>query len=226
MSTTDSRGSKRRRALQMAAVLVLLIAIPASASHRFEDVSSRDLGHAEISRIAEAGVTVGCNPPASDEFCPDRLVPRWQMAVFLDRIAGRSATATSVTTLRSAGSGLIGGTPVTVDLLSGGQGSAVGQTTVDGSVTVTSDGAGCPCEVEAFLYRVRDDRKVGASVYGQLPAAAGSAASAVTLALSGGLGQGSDRTEVYAVGVFVEGAPGNAKATGSINASWTPYDGG
>jgi hypothetical protein len=226
MPTTDTRASKRRRAMQMAAVLVLLIAIPASASHRFEDVSSRRTGHAEISRIAEAGITVGCNPPEQTRYCPDELVPRWQMAIFLDRTAGRSASATSVTTLRSAGTGLLGGTPVTVDLLSGGEGSAVGQTTLDGTVTVTSDGAGCPCEVEAFLYRVRDDRKIGASVYGQLPVTAGSAASAVTLALSGGLGQSSDRTEVYAIGVFVEGAPGNAKATGSVNASWTPYDGG
>ena len=31
-----------------------------------------------INRIAEAGVTQGCNPPANDRFCPDRNLIRSQ----------------------------------------------------------------------------------------------------------------------------------------------------
>ncbi|HEY4607483.1 MAG TPA: carboxypeptidase-like regulatory domain-containing protein [Acidimicrobiia bacterium] len=38
-----------------------------------------------IDRLGTAGVTQGCNPPANDRFCPDRLVTRGQMAAFLVR---------------------------------------------------------------------------------------------------------------------------------------------
>jgi hypothetical protein len=40
---------------------------------------------AEIEQLASLGVTAGCNPPTSDEFCPKRYVTRGQMAAFLVR---------------------------------------------------------------------------------------------------------------------------------------------
>lgn len=40
---------------------------------------------ADIDRLAAAGITVGCNPPTSDRFCPDDNVTRGQMAAFLHR---------------------------------------------------------------------------------------------------------------------------------------------
>jgi hypothetical protein len=40
---------------------------------------------ANIEAIAAAGITVGCNPPVNDRFCPDRSVTRGEMAAFLDR---------------------------------------------------------------------------------------------------------------------------------------------
>lgn len=40
---------------------------------------------ADINRIATAGVTVGCNPPTNDRYCPDRGVTREQMASFMVR---------------------------------------------------------------------------------------------------------------------------------------------
>ncbi len=39
----------------------------------------------DIERLAEAGVTRGCNPPTNDRFCPDDSVTRGQMAAFLRR---------------------------------------------------------------------------------------------------------------------------------------------
>ena len=39
----------------------------------------------EIDRLATAGVTRGCNPPANDRFCPVDVVTREQMASFLAR---------------------------------------------------------------------------------------------------------------------------------------------
>lgn len=224
MDTTDSRP-RTRRALKLAAVLVLLLAIPASASHRFDDVPTGAGYHDEVNRLADAGITAGCD---GNSFCTTDTVTRWQMAYFLDRLAPRSASATSVSTFAAASGGGLGATPVTVDLRSGGTGSATGHVNLQGSVTVTSNGATCPCEVEAFLYRVRDETKVGSSVYAQLPATTvGNAGSSVTLALAGGGGQGAARTETYAIGVFINnGTPGNAKATGNITATWTAYDGG
>ncbi len=41
-----------------------------------------------INAIAEAGITVGCNPPEGDHFCPDRTVTRGEMAAFLVRAFG------------------------------------------------------------------------------------------------------------------------------------------
>jgi hypothetical protein len=43
-----------------------------------------------IDRLATAGVTVGCNPPDNDRFCPDDRVTRGQMAAFLVRAFGYS----------------------------------------------------------------------------------------------------------------------------------------
>jgi hypothetical protein len=43
---------------------------------------------ADINRIAAAGITLGCNPPANDHYCPNRVVTRAEMATFLTRALG------------------------------------------------------------------------------------------------------------------------------------------
>ena len=71
----------------MAAFLARAFGFPAGAGDRFVD----DDGHlfeSDIERIAEAAVTVGCNPPGNDRFCPDRRVTRAEMASFLARARG------------------------------------------------------------------------------------------------------------------------------------------
>jgi parallel beta-helix repeat protein len=40
---------------------------------------------ADIDRIRQAGITVGCNPPANTHYCPNNAVTREQMATFLVR---------------------------------------------------------------------------------------------------------------------------------------------
>ncbi len=42
----------------------------------------------DIDRLATAGVTLGCNPPVNDQFCPYDRVRRDQMASFLGRAEG------------------------------------------------------------------------------------------------------------------------------------------
>jgi hypothetical protein len=39
----------------------------------------------DIAKLAAAGITKGCNPPANDMYCPDNRVTREQMAAFLVR---------------------------------------------------------------------------------------------------------------------------------------------
>lgn len=63
-----------------------------SASGRFVDDDGN--AHEEnIEAIAALGVTVGCNPPENDRFCPHSLVNRAQMAAFLSRALGTRARA-------------------------------------------------------------------------------------------------------------------------------------
>ena len=50
---------------------------------------------ASIEAIAEAGITLGCNPPVNDRFCPQRSVSREQMASFLVRALDLQAGSAS-----------------------------------------------------------------------------------------------------------------------------------
>jgi hypothetical protein len=75
---------------EMAAMLARAFRYPVSDEDRFID----DEGHVfegAIDRIAQAGVTVGCNPPVNDRFCPDDAIARDQMATFLTRALGLTA---------------------------------------------------------------------------------------------------------------------------------------
>ncbi len=70
-------------------VLVVLLAIPAGswASHTYSDVPDSNVFHDDISWLADAEVTKGCNPPDNTEFCPGDAVTRSQMAAFMRRFA-------------------------------------------------------------------------------------------------------------------------------------------
>ncbi len=46
-----------------------------------------------INAVAAAGITLGCNPPANDRFCPTRPVTRAEMASFLVRALGLPAAS-------------------------------------------------------------------------------------------------------------------------------------
>lgn len=83
-----------------------------------------------IEWLASAGVTLGCNPPTNDNFCPDENVSRGQMAAFMQRFAqylgaedgtpaeaDNAATADSATQADNAGS--LGGVAA-ADVLPGG----------------------------------------------------------------------------------------------------------
>lgn len=82
-------------------IAVVAMAIPAAgwAADRFKDVPDTNVFHNDITWLADAGVTLGCNPPANDEFCPGDVVKRETMAAFMKRLAVNKVVdaATAVT---------------------------------------------------------------------------------------------------------------------------------
>ena len=57
------------------------------ASHQFNDVPNSNIFHTGISWMKDNNITVGCNPPANTNYCPDDNVTRGQMATFMKRFA-------------------------------------------------------------------------------------------------------------------------------------------
>jgi SpoIID/LytB domain protein len=70
---------------QMAAFLVRAFELTENSHSGFADVSASNTFHADIGRLATAGITRGCNPPDNTRYCPKDYVTRGQMAAFLHR---------------------------------------------------------------------------------------------------------------------------------------------
>jgi len=71
---------------QMAAFLARAYGLPDAPTDHFVDDSLSEFQPA-INKIASVGITLGCNPPTNDRFCPGDRVTRGQMAAFLKRAA-------------------------------------------------------------------------------------------------------------------------------------------
>jgi uncharacterized protein YkwD len=71
----------------MAAFLSRALNLPASNAIDFTD-DNGSIFESSIQKIAAAGITHGCNPPANTRFCPNDYVTRGQMAAFLARALG------------------------------------------------------------------------------------------------------------------------------------------
>lgn len=72
---------------QMAAFITRSLDLPRSTKDNFGD----DDGHlfeSAIDSLADARITLGCNPPANDRFCPDQGMSRGAMAAMLVRAFG------------------------------------------------------------------------------------------------------------------------------------------
>jgi len=69
---------------QMAAFLDRALDLPASDGNPFTDIGD-SIFQSSIERLAAAGITKGCNPPANDRYCPEDPVRRGEMASFLVR---------------------------------------------------------------------------------------------------------------------------------------------
>jgi hypothetical protein len=72
---------------EFATFIVRALGLPQATTDHFVD----DEGHileGAINRLAEAGITKGCNPPVNDRFCPHNLLTRAETATFLTRALG------------------------------------------------------------------------------------------------------------------------------------------
>jgi minor extracellular protease Epr len=72
---------------EMAAFLARILGLPSTSTDYFVDDGGSQFEGA-INKIAEAQITVGCNPPENDRFCPTDNVTRGQMAAFFKRVWG------------------------------------------------------------------------------------------------------------------------------------------
>jgi hypothetical protein len=69
-----------------ALMLIVLAPIAAYAAGTFVD-DDTSIFEADIEWMAGNEITLGCNPPANDRYCPDDNVTRGQMAAFMHRLA-------------------------------------------------------------------------------------------------------------------------------------------
>ena len=70
---------------QMAAFLVRAMGYTDNGGGNLFIDDDGHLFESDIDKLGAAKVTLGCNPPVNDKFCPDDLVTRGQMAAFLKR---------------------------------------------------------------------------------------------------------------------------------------------
>ena len=89
--TEGYRGRIMPVSIIVASVLALLTAVlPPGGTFTDDDSSVHEGG---IEAIAAEGITVGCNPPFNDEFCPDRDISRAEMATMISRSLELSASS-------------------------------------------------------------------------------------------------------------------------------------
>jgi hypothetical protein len=70
---------------QMAAFLARALELTGTTTDLFVD-DDTSVFETDIEAIAQAGITLGCNPPANDRFCPEHTLSRGEMAAFLNRM--------------------------------------------------------------------------------------------------------------------------------------------
>jgi len=92
-----------RLVVASALLLIVMAPIAVSAAGTFID-DDTSIFEADIEWMAAHAITMGCNPPANDRYCPADNVTRGQMAAFMHRLAD-SYAVNAGDSLRLNGSG-------------------------------------------------------------------------------------------------------------------------
>jgi hypothetical protein len=69
----------------MAAFIVRALGLSTVSHPGFDDVSASNTFANDITKLASAEITKGCNPPSNTNYCPKDSVTRGEMAAFLHR---------------------------------------------------------------------------------------------------------------------------------------------
>ena len=83
---------------EMASFMRRALDLPATDTHYFSDVPKDSTHVRDVNALRAAGITMGCNPPANDRFCPKDPVKRDQMAAFMSRALDLKLPTTSTFT--------------------------------------------------------------------------------------------------------------------------------
>ncbi len=78
---------RRTSFVALLVVGAMLIPLGVFASHQFNDVPDSHTFHNAIDWMKDNNITVGCNPPANTNYCPNNNVTRGEMAAFMKRLA-------------------------------------------------------------------------------------------------------------------------------------------
>jgi len=167
---------------EMAAFLSRVKNLPNSTTDHFVD-DNNSIFEPGINKVADARITLGCNPPGNTEFCPTANVTRGQMAAFLIRALGGGITPPPTTNFScSNATGITLPDCQALMALFDATGG-LGWTNKAGwavSNTPCSNWAGVSCSGN----RVTSLTRSGANLTGSLPAAIGNLTQLTTLNLS------------------------------------------
>jgi hypothetical protein len=178
-SSPRARLRLRRRWVVVASLLSLLVvAVPVAwASHDFTDVPDSNPFHADISAIADAGITSGktCVPPGTPPtFCPNENVVRQGMAAFMHRGFTRGGQTEFGNDVIQDNFATVAGGTLTIN--AGGAPGGTGFLKIDAQVGMFANtGTTCPCEAifrilvdgtDLFTYTWTQFTDFGAEGYG------------------------------------------------------------
>jgi hypothetical protein len=200
--------------------LVGSVPLAVFASHSFTDVPDTNEFHGSIEWMKENGVTVGCNPPANTQFCPDDSVAREEMASFMRRyaqtigVAGEGVTdpADTITTTGTTYVELLTleATPkAEANVVLDGHATIAKPTSADGSYQVIIAKDNCTGTVLA-----------AAGWVGSVNTEA--TAEATTLSLTGIDVTSANTTYVLCAAETVDASPDATVSLRGLNASWAP----
>lgn len=214
----------RRGAVKMmlvGMVLTLAVAVPASvwANHQFNDVPSNHPFHAQISAVADAGITTGF---PDGGFHPGDPITRQAMAAFLERGLGRVGMSSTAGDLPLAPSTNDVLTAVSID--AGATGGGAGFVILIGTAWFKSTApAECPCSITLGIVDLQSGTSLASTEFD----VGGTANEGGTV-----LGTGTvqtvarvtgDSTRQFGLRAFLHDSTGSMSASGSLSALYVPF---